>query len=231
MPQKPNKIIIDRIIFIQQLNKKKKISLEEPKVEKFTQKKDLISFLQKKNLVVVDSSLIQLWPSLLDEKTYYYLYDNKIEFYFSREDLLLLETQDNIISIKNENNKKYPNLMQLAKIFYFRKFIEGEFFSEHKMKSSNETIVLIKKEIINQYLAYFNYKTFDNILNNIPFDYKNIEQKFDIILESIKNNFSNYYEEIKLKETTPYSSNFDGQEFYLRPQLIKYSEKTLISDF
>ena len=117
VPQKQKKNIIDRIIYIQQLNKENKISLEEPKVEKFTRKKDLISFLQKKNLVVVDSSLIQLWPSLLDEKTYYYLYDNKIIFYFGPEDLFILETQDNIISIKNENNKKYPNLMQLAKIF------------------------------------------------------------------------------------------------------------------
>ena len=232
LDQKPKKKIIDWIIYIQQLNKEKKNILETPKINKYKNKNQLESFLRKNKLVVLDTSMISFWPSLLQNKIYYYLYKNKIHFYFENQDSLILDIKDNIIQLKNEDNIENINLLQLAKVFYFRKNLSREIFSEHKIKSLNNSIILIKKEIIHQYLDYFDYETLNNFLNNINIDYKNLEKKFGMILDRIKHNINDYYEELKLKEIA-LSLNFSGQEYYLKPNSIKCYGKifSYISDF
>ena len=230
--QQSQKQIIDWIIYIQQLNKEKKIILEMPKIYKFKNKNQLESFLRNNKLVVIDTSIISFWPNLLQYKIYYYLYKNKINFYFEKKDSLLLDIKNNIIHMKNEDNVENINLLQLIKIFYFRTNLSSEIFSEHENKSINNSIILIKKEIINKYLDYFNYETLYKSLNNINIDYKNLQQKFGVILDIIKNGINNYYEELKLKEIAV-PLNFSGKEYYLKPNQIECNGKPLyyISDF
>jgi len=223
--------IIDRIIYVQQINKIKQINLDEPKVNQFSNKNELENFLKKNKLVVINESILSTWPKLADKKIYYYLYDNKIEFYFDiNKEPLILKTNDNIISMKN--HIELPNLLQLTKIFYFRKFLNGEILNKHKM-TNNNSIILIKKDIIFQYLSYFKYQNLFKLLNQKNFIYKDIEQNFHSIIESIKNLLHSYYEEIVLKEASTISLNLTGQEYYLKPQPIRCKEKNFfyISDF
>ena len=225
------KEIIDHIIYIQQCNKLNRIFLDEPKVYQFSDKTELENFLKKKKLVIIDVSILSPWAKLTDKKIYYYLYNNKIEFYFDvNKEPLILKTNDNIISMKN--NIEYPNLLQLTKIFYFRKFLDGEISNGHKM-TNNNSIILIKKDIINQYLSYFNYLNLFKLLNQKNIDYKDIEQNFPSIIEIIKKHLNSFYEEIILKETASISLNLTGEEYYLNPQPTKCKDKNFfyISDF
>ena len=229
------KQIINHIIYIQQCNKLNGFYLKEPEVNKFTSKEELEAFLKRKKLVIIDVSILSFWQNLENKKIYYYLYDNKIEFYFAQnKEPLILPTKDNIITINNKINLEYPNLLQLIKIFYFRKFINREILNEHKMKNNN-SIILIKNDIIIQYLSYFNYQNLSILLNqkDFEFEYKDLEQNFHSILESIKNLLHSYYEEIILKEAATISLNLTGQEYYLNPQPIRCKEKNFfyISDF
>ena len=155
---KSKKDILDHIIYVQQLNKTKGILLEEPKVYKFDNKNELLLFLKRNELALIEASLFSLCPDLSEKKIYYYLYNNKIEFLFGKDNTIIFDTRDNIISLKNENNEEHLLLLQLIKIFYFRKFLRSEILREYKIKVNNNFIILIKKEIINQYLAYLNIK-------------------------------------------------------------------------
>jgi len=227
------KEIINHIIYIQELNKKNGISLDEPKVNEYNYKTELEEYLKRNTLVILDYSTLSLWPNLKEKGIFYYLYDNKIEFYFESKDSLVLETKDYIISKKSENNIENPHLLQLAKIFYFRRFLNSELFNGHKMKSNNNSIFLIKKDIINQYLAYFNYEILSSLLNKMNIDYKNLENKFQVIINYVKKYNNNYYEQIKLKEKNHLALNFSGQEFYLEQQNFQFEGKThfYITDF
>ena len=227
---KKKKDIIDCLIYIQEYNKENKINLEEPTIQKYSNKNELESFLQTNKLVIVDTSLFP--DKFKGKKIYYYLYDNKIEFYFEGKDPLILDTKDNIISIKNKEIIEEAHLMQLSRIIYFRKFLKLKMFNESEKKNDNNSIILIKKEIIDKYLSYFKYTVLENLSNSIPIDYKNIQKQFHVIVENIKIKFKNYYEELKTKEKT-FSINFEGEEYFLKPQPIEYDKKTLfyISDF
>ena len=226
--KKTKKEIIDHLIYILELNKINKKILDEPKVNKFSNKNELESFLQKNKLVIVDVSLFS--QKLEEKRIYYCLYDGKIKFYFGNKEPLILETKDNIISMNSEENIENTHLMQITKIFYFRKSLKEQMLSDNK--NVNNSIILIKKEIIDAYLLYFNYQVLYDLLNQIPFDYKNIEQKFHIVVDKIKKHIKNYFDEIKKKGKT-FSINFEGEKYILKPQPYKNENKTLfyISDF
>ena len=221
------KQIIYHIIYVQQENKIQGFSLDKPKINKFNNKQELIKELEKNKLVLVDSSFLSSRIEPYESKIHYYLYDNKVEFDFFLQEKLILETNDNIIKLKSDNNIQHPHLMLLAKIFYFRKFLSSELFNGHKMKNSNNKIFLIKKVIIEHYLKYFNYETLSVLLNIINIEYQNLEQSFDLILNNLKENLKEYYEKMNLNEMDSLPFNFDKEEYYLKPKSFDCNNKLL----
>ena len=204
--------------------------MEKPIVYEYKNKNELKSLLKNKKLIIINSSIISLWPNLEFNSIYYYLYDSKIEFDFYTQDSLVLETDGNIISSKKDNNMKISHLMQLIRIFYFKKFISLIISKEHQMNNDNDSIFLIKKNVINEYTSYFNYGSLFFPNDNI--EYKDLENKSDGIVAYLKQNYNIYYEEIILKEKN-FSLNFFGNEYYLKSNNYEYKGKKLIyfSDF
>ena len=232
---KDKKEIIDHIIFIQALNTKKQISLGEPKINKFHNKNHLDSFLKRNKLALINTSLITSSVDLKNFIINYQLYDNKVEFFFDKQEPLIIETKCNIISYDNSNNNN-SNLLQLAKLFYFRKSLIKKMLKSHET-NNNETInkiILIKKEMINRYKYYFNYETLSNLLKKNDFTYENLTQKFDEIIKSLKLFLLQYYKEVitKEKDWTSYL-DFTAPEFYLNPKTYDYDNLKLkyVTDF
>ena len=228
---KNKKEILDYIIYIHHLNKVNGFSLEEPEIYKYSNKVELELFLQKNQLVITDYSLVSQAHNLDENKTYYYyLYNGQIDIYFSQYEQLIFETKDNIITLKSDINNKHPHLMQLSKIFYFRKFISGKLYKGHEMNNSDNNIILIKKDIISQYISYFNFEKLSNILNGINIDYKNLEQTFEVIIDNLKKKDNSYLEDIKSKEIKSPTFNFYDSKFNLIPK--KYNNVLLyLSNF
>ena len=228
------KYIINYVILFQQINENNKIVLDDPKINKFSNGVELSSFLKKNKCVMINESLIKSMDNLSEKTLYYVLYENKIKFYFTSQlEPLVLDVNDNIILMKNQIDMEHQNLMQLTKIFYFQKFLSEEISKEHKIQKKFNYIFLIKKQIISQYLTYFNYETLFNLLRVTNIDYNTYEKMFGTIIGILKNNKPNYYEELKLKETKTLPFNFTREDYYLFPKTLDYNEKRLahLSDF
>ena len=221
------------IIIFQQYNENNKIHLDEPRINKISNKDELYSFLKTNKLIMVNESLIKSMNNLSGKLIHYSLGENKIKIYFEENQPSVIEIKDNIISMESKSNLAHQNLVVLAKIFYLRKFINMEITKEHEIKNNVNYIILIKKEIIHQYLSYFNYKTFFNFLNGKDIVYKDLEKIFDTIINIFKNREPNYYEEVKLKEKEKFSFNFSDKDYYLVPKPFYNNGKKLffISDF
>ena len=232
---KDEKEAINSIIYHQQLNKIKNISLDEPFIPKISNKNELISYLKSKKLIMVNTSLIISSEKDLPNKIiYYYLKNKKIGFCLGGQEKLEFETKDNIITMKTEDSLKFPNLMQLAKIFCFRKLLSKKIYKNHEIINNNNPIILIKKVIIHQYLTYFNYTKLSNYLENLNLEGNNdLEQKYDSLVQILKAKANDYYKELKIKENQKLPFNFKGENFILKPQHFNYQGKELryLSDF
>ena len=192
-----------------------------------------MSFLKTKKAILINTSLIPSIDDISYKKINFFLGNKKIEFTFMNESYTL-ETEDNIIALKKENDIKIqsPNLMQLTKIYCFRKYLNEEIAKEHSIKNSHNNIYLIEKQIIDKYLFYFNYKSLSKILNGINIDSKNINEKYKSLIEIIKIKDDNYYKELKEKEKDNFFLNFIGEN-KLIPQAFDSNGKQLfyLSDF
>ena len=121
------KYIIDHVILFQQINENNKMVLDDPKINKFSNRVELSSFLKKNKWVMINESLIKPMDNLSEKTLCYSLCENKIKFYFTgKSEPLVLDINDNIILMKNQINMEHQNLMQLIKIFYFRKFLSED---------------------------------------------------------------------------------------------------------
>ena len=237
---KDQKEIIDYIIYVQTLNTKKQISLGEPKINKFHNKNHLDLFLKKNKLVLIDTSLITSSVDLKDFTINYQLYDNKVEFFFHGQEPLIIDTKDNIIfndknnSIINNNNS---NLLQLSKLFYFRKSLIKNILKKRETNDNGtiNKIILVKKEVINKYKSLFNYDSLSSLLDKYDFTYENLSQKFDEIKNNLESYLPKYNEDMKKKENNwPSSLDFTGSDFYLIPKTYKYNNNLnlkYVSDF
>ena len=226
------KEIINHIIDIQQINKMKNFNLDVPKINLFCNKEQLESFLKKNELIIVNTSLIKSLNNYKNKIVYYYLYNKKIEFYFQSQEPYILKTESNIIAIKKKNIE-HPNLLQLARIFYFRKYLKEEISKEHEVKNTNNSIVFIKKNIIDNYIKNYNYELLSKFLDTINIDYTNLEQKYEPLLNTLKLKCVDYYKEFKIKESLNNLLSFIGNEYNLIPQWKNINGKNLsyISDF
>ena len=228
------KEIIDYIIYFQHLNKIKRNRLSETKINKLSSKYELESFLKKNKVVLVNTSLIALTSKDFSDRIIYYeICNKKIEFNINYQESLIVDIKDNIISIQTENSFKLPNLKQLIKIFFFRKYLREEIIKEHEIKNENNFIILIKKDIIEQYLSYFNYKTLSYYLENINIDYNNYEQKYDALIKYLEQKISDYFKEMKNKENLNHAFYFNEEKYNLLPNeyIYKGTKLNYISDF
>ena len=228
------KEVIDHLIHYTYANKRDIRQLSEAKIYKFSNRDEIISFIRKKKLIIVNSSSII--PSIIisNKLTNFYLGNNNIQISLSYQQPFLYEMKDNVFSFKSDENEENQHLIQLIKLFYFRKHIINE-TGKKKTKYETNQIILIKKDIINKYLKSYNYnKLFAYLSKNFKhIDYKNLENNLETLLKIIKRDLKDYYEELKLKEDLPNSFNFIGNEYELKQKPYTYKEKTLkyIDDF
>ena len=228
------KEIIDYLIYFTYANKRDINQFPEPEIYKFYNNDKMISFIREKKLIIVNSSLIISSFILTNKLTYFSLGKNNIQINFSQNKPFLFEMKDNILSLKADDNKENQNLIQLIKLFYFKKYIINE-ITETKKKYETKEIILIKKDIINKYLESYDYnKLFDYLSKSLKvFNYKILQNNQETIIEQIKNNLKDYYEEMNLKENVSNSFNFNGKEYELKQTAYTYKNKTLmlIDDF
>jgi len=158
--KKSKKEVIDFLICLKQLNKIPAIPFEEPKIYKFNSNEEFYSIAKEKKLIMVNTSLILSSRDYSHKITLYYIYNNKIEFDFSFQQPLILEIKNNLITFKNENKEEFPNYLQIAKIFCFRKFLKNEMQKKFPAQIKSNSAIFIKKKIINEYISKFNYETY-----------------------------------------------------------------------
>ena len=227
---------IDYLIYLKQLNQIKINNLNKPKLYEFNNKNDFSSFIKNNNLVIINKSFFNFSTDLFNKSINYYLYNNKIEIIFNNKETIILDTKDNIIKNKaNELNCKnsieFPNIIQLAKIINFRNLL----IKEMRFSNKNDSIILIKKEIINKYISYLKYEKIFKILEkDLGFvDNESFGKKIDEIINNLKINNVQLYEEIKQREQPPSKIDLTEEEYYLKPVYFKYKDKKLlyINDF
>ena len=233
------KEILNHIIYIYQLNKENIISLPPPKILKFQDKNELSEYLSKGTLIMINSALISSQNDINNKKSVYYPYDNKIEFYFGQNNSLIIEVNDNIISKEkknnnnNNNNVNYSNLMQISKIFYYRKFLKAEIVKESNIQMKNYLFILIKKEIIDNYLSNFNFEFISKFLDELFIDYNNLNEKFDTLIKTLKKQDNNFFNELVQKEKS-FSQIFYKtvkNDFSPTYYILNNTKLTCISDF
>ena len=136
--------------------------------------------------------------------------------------------------MKADDNEENQHLIQLIKIYYFKKYIINE-MPGIKIKYETKEIILIKKDIINKYLKSYNYTKLSDYLSKTfeSINYKNLENNLVTLLKIIKRDLKDYYDELNLKEDLANSFNFIGNEYELKQKPYTYKEKTLkyIDDF
>ena len=105
------KTIIDSIILHMEKNKPK---LNPMKLIDFTKKEELIDYLKKNSLVLLDKTFISSFSKIpLDKKRYnFYLYNNNIEFESNNEIFLRVSSINNIIPL----NKKFKLILLIILI-------------------------------------------------------------------------------------------------------------------
>ena len=229
------KDIIDCLIYFSYANKRDINQLSKPEIYKFSNSEEMISFIKNKKLMIVNSSLITSSSDISTKKsTYFYLGKNTIEFIFDDGKHFIFEMKDNVLSLKADDNEENQHLIQLIKIYYFKKYIINE-MPGIKIKYETKEIILIKKDIINKYLKSFDYtKLFDYLSKTFEsINYKNLENNLETLLKIIKRDLKDYYDELNLKEDLANSFNFIGNEYELKQKPYTYKEKTLkyIDDF
>ena len=233
--KKSKKEVIDFLICLKQLNKIPAIPFEEPKIYKFNSNEEFYSIAKEKKLIMVNTSLILSSRDYSHKITLYYIYNNKIEFDFSFQQPLILEIKNNLITFKNENKEEFPNYLQIAKIFCFRKFLKNEMQKKFPAQIKSNSAIFIKKKIINEYISKFNYETILKIINETTtyIDYKNMDKKFKDIIDYLKTHDKKSYEEISKKEKLAISLNFFGNSYNLVPQIDEFQgvRLTFISEF
>ena len=232
------KEILNHLIYIHQLNENKHINLSPPKILKFPDKNALSEYLSKYKLIVINSSLISSTNDLNYKYIYYYLYNNKIEFYFDYQNSLILNANDNIISTSknnnnNNNNKEYSNIRQIFRIFYFRKFLKGKILKENKISLDVHSMILINKELIDYFISYFDYEILSEYMKSQNIEYNNLEQKFEVLINNLKISDIKLFNELEIKEKSFAKINFNGikKDFLVKNYNIKGKNLFYISNF
>ena len=227
--KKPKKEIVDFLISLKQMNKLNIESLEKPKIYSFHKKEEFDSIIKEKKLIMVNESLISA-QGLNNEKSYCYLYNNKIELNFSDKQKITIEAKDNIISIKSGNKDEFPNALQIGKIICYRKILKNLIQIDKCIP-----VILIKKDIIKEYISKYSDA---NLLNGIKReikdkDFSNLQEKIKKILNHLETyNVASYKEILKREKSAP-AFNFIGNEYNLTKKQGDLKGKILsyISDF
>jgi hypothetical protein len=217
------------------MNKIPAIPLEEPKIYKFNSNEEFYCVAKEKKLIMVNTSLILSSRDYSHKITLYYIYNNKIEFDFSFEQPLILEIKNNLITFERENKEEFPNYLQIAKIFCFRKFLKNEMLKKFPAQIKSNSAIFIKKKMIDEYINKFYYETILKIINETItyIDYKNMDKKFRDIIDYLKTHDNKCYEEISKKEKSAISLNFLENNYNLAPRIDEFQgvKLTYISKF
>ena len=230
------KEIIDYLIHYTYSNKIDINQLPKPIIYKFSNTNEIKSHLhRKKNFIIVNQSLIISSLDRTNKLSSFYLYQNNIQFNFKNENPFLIKINNNTISLKNDDKEENIILIQLIKMYYFKKKIIDEINKEYAKKDELNEIILIKKDIIKKYLDKFNYDILSNFLeeNFKNLNYSSLEKYLETTIYSIKTQLRDYYGEITLKEGIEKSLNFEGNEYILKEKPISLKDKILmhIDDF
>ena len=226
---KSQKEIMDLLIDLNQMKKINIESLGKPKIYNFKKNEEFYSFIKEKKLIMVNESFISSHFST-NEKTHYHLYNNKIEFNFDYSQEITINAKDNIITMKPENKEDFPNTLQIGKIFCFRKILKNLNRTDKSFPA-----ILVKKEIINEYISKNSDKNLLNELkeNILEKDYHNLQKKIKDIIHNLKTNNADSVKEIEKREKSTQEYNFVGNNYNLQPKIVTLKDKELIciSDF
>ena len=130
----------------------------------------------------------------------------------------------------SEEENEYPNLMQLAKIYYFRKFLSNQIKKEHQMMNKTTPLILIPKNIINEYLGKYDFENLSKFLfdNITDIDYNSLYNNYGKIIHHLKTNKNQLYEKIKQNEKLSPFFNFTAPEYYLKQETYKNGNGKLL---
>ena len=201
---------------------------------------EIKGFLENDSIVIVNRNFLELF---LDKKVInmhlpirFYAYNKNIVFYLNNEKIIF-NTDDNIISKDEYQNKNIKNLL---KIMLFQEEIKQKINmkSQNINKNNSYKINLINKNLLQKYKEYYCYdqlyeffmnnndlikeiKDENNLINNdllnddiildfmrnLPVEYVNLIQEKEILKKYMKNNSSNNFG-IK-NNSSKYLSNFE----------------------
>ena len=225
---KDKKEIIDHIIFVQALNIKKQISLGEPKINKFHNKNQLDSYLKRNKLVLINTSLITSSVDLKNFIINYQLYDNKVEFFFEKQEPLIIETKGIIISYDNSNNnniKVIDNQYNINEII--STLIMLNKFEQNMKKKLDESKSQINGSKSNNISAPFQTiflklvnETLINEIKNI-FDY----QKLKIIIDKYKINYNQEINNEQLNRILQIEEDYNKYLYSKKNEFIELKKK------
>ena len=102
LDNKSKKETINYLIYLKHLKKINSNFSFEPKIYKFKENKEFLSTLEKKKLIIINTSLITYSKDLSNRITCFYLYKGKIELNFEYNPLLLPIIDNNLV-IGNNN--------------------------------------------------------------------------------------------------------------------------------
>ena len=211
---KDSKKIKDIIINNEEKNRKIKNNLNKLETKGFQTKSEIEQYLQKNSLIIVKYSFLQCFNRdyNVNDLLLYKIYNNKIEIVFSKGNNLIVQSESNIIKLKesaidlqrDESNSVKIHLKTLIKIYSFQKLIESRLNSEFNQKNNQKNkIFFINKNWMNQYKNFFNYTMICGLLNRLPIDtdnnFNNIENEYQNLIQLINVSNNDYINEINKK--------------------------------
>jgi hypothetical protein len=111
------KEVIDYLIHFTYVNKRDINKLSKPEIYTFSKTDEIISFIRKKKLIIVNSSSIISSTYLSNKLINFYLGKNTIKFNFYDGKPFVLEMKDNILSLKADDNEENQHLIQLITFY------------------------------------------------------------------------------------------------------------------
>jgi len=237
--EEQKKEIKDKIIYYQEINKEKQINLAKLVVKNFESEKDLIYYLEKEELAIIDYFFLYNFDRNENNSFLYDASKNNIKIHIQGKELNN-KTNNNIITLKNKNMKSIPNknenaqihLKILISIFYFYQEIKLRINSNH-VKSINQKneIYFINEKSFDKYKEFFGYSSLRKLLELLNFqtiNYRNAKNNYDYIITQIKK-FDNDY--IKQLDKITSSEKFKFEVEYHKIPYKFYKGLLYFTDF
>ena len=205
------KLIKDKIIFFEEINKKLQKKISKIITIKFKSKNDFFQHLKNNSLVLVNYNFVFNFEEKTNDSMFYSISKNNIKLYFNNKETLDIKSNNNIITtIQSDSNTTQSisdltkiHLKHLIKYYYYQKKIKSLINSSNvPQKDEKNEIYFISKNSIDKYKQYYNYPLLCKILDSPNFhncDYNNLEVFYLHLIQNIESSYKDYFESIGKK--------------------------------